>query len=127
MTTGTATFTQIALAAALTGDQECVEEMRKAFERRGRHMYERLQAMPDLVTARPTGAFYCFPDVSAHYQRLGVTSSAEFAEKCLQEVHLAIVPGSAFGSDGHVRLSFAASMEQIDRGLDRLERFLGGK
>jgi aspartate aminotransferase len=127
MTTGTATFTQIALAAALTGDQSCVEHMRREFERRGRHMYERLQAIPDLRTARPTGAFYCFPNVSAHYKRLGVSGSAEFAERCLDEVHLAIVPGAAFGSDEHVRLSFAASLEHIDKGLDRLERFIRGK
>jgi aspartate aminotransferase len=126
MTTGTATFTQIALAEALGGDQSCVEEMRCAFERRGNHMYKRLCTIPGLRTARPTGAFYCFPDVSSHYKRLGVRNSAEFCQRCLEQTHLAIVPGSAFGSDTHVRISFAASMEQIDKGLDRLERFLRG-
>ncbi|MBN1347581.1 MAG: pyridoxal phosphate-dependent aminotransferase [Phycisphaerae bacterium] len=124
-TSGVPTFCQHALAAALTGDQSCVQEMRKEFERRANHMYERLNAMPGVTCVRPTGAFYTFPNVSATYEKLGVKGSVEFATKALEEAHVALVPGAAFGCDQNVRLSFATSMKQIDKGLDRLAEFLG--
>ncbi len=123
-TSGAATFTQLALAAALTDDQAAVEQMRRAFEERADHMHERLSAMPGVTCVKPTGAFYCFPNVMGAYEHLGVTGSVEFAEKLLEDVHVAVVPGMAFGNDAHVRLSFAASMAQIDEGLTRIERFL---
>jgi len=123
-TSGAATFTQLALAVALTDDQAMVERMRQAFEERANHMHERLIAMPGVTCVQPTGAFYCFPNVMGAYEHLGVSGSVEFAEKLLEEVHVAVVPGMAFGNDAHVRLSFAASMEQIDEGMTRLERFL---
>jgi aspartate aminotransferase len=123
-TSGAATFTQIAYAAALAGDQSCVDQMCEEFERRGRYMYERLSALPGVDCREPEGAFYCFPDVSATFERLGVNSSHTFAAKLLNEAHVALVPGGAFGMDGHVRLSFAASMDQIEKGLTRLATFL---
>ncbi|MFQ5414947.1 MAG: pyridoxal phosphate-dependent aminotransferase [Phycisphaerae bacterium] len=125
-TSGAATFTQHALAAALTGDQDVVETMRTAFERRGAFMWERLSAMPGVRCVRPNGAFYCFPNVSDTYQRLGVAGSAAFADKLLSEAHVAVVPGVAFGLDGHVRLSFATGTERIEEGLRRLEAFVRG-
>ncbi len=88
-------------------------------------MHERLNALPGVRCLRPTGAFYAFPNVAAAYAKLGVTGSVEFASKILEEAHVAVVPGIAFGSDEHVRLSFASSMEQIDKGLDRLAAALG--
>jgi aspartate aminotransferase len=124
-TSGATTFCQHALAAALSGDQSCVQKMRKEFERRANHMYERLNTMPGVSCVQPTGAFYAFPNVSAHYENLGVNGSIEFATKALEEVHVAVVPGEAFGCDANVRLSFATSMEQIDKGLDRLAELLG--
>ncbi|MGD2135062.1 MAG: pyridoxal phosphate-dependent aminotransferase [Gemmatimonadales bacterium] len=123
-TSGAATFTQHALVAALTGDQACVTAMRDEFARRAEHMHRRLCAMPGVTCVRPTGAFYCFPNVMGMYERLGVAGSVQFAERLLEEAHVAVVPGVAFGNDAHVRMSFAASMERIDEGLDRLERFL---
>jgi aspartate aminotransferase len=72
----------------------------------------------------PTGAFYAFPNVSGTYKKLGVKGSLEFSSKVLDEAKVALVPGVAFGSDEHVRLSFATSMEQITKGLDRLAEFL---
>ncbi len=123
-TSGAATFSQLAYAAALAGDQSCVETMRAEFERRGRHMWTRLTSMPDVQCPKPTGAFYCFPDVSKTYPRLGVSGSIEFAGRLLDEARVAVVPGVAFGMDGHVRLSFATNMASIDKGLDRLEQFL---
>lgn len=124
-TSGAVTFNQHALVAALTGDQSPVEAMREAFERRGQHMWNRLRAMPGLRCPRPTGAFYCFPNVSGAYRKLGVDGSGAFAERLLDEAKVAVVPGVAFGLDQHIRLSFACGMEQIDEGLDRLQKFLG--
>jgi len=123
-TSGAATFSQIAFASALTGDQAPVEQMRKEFEKRGAHMTRRLREMPGVRCPTPTGAFYCFPNVSSAYAKLGVVGSIAFAERLLSEAHVAVVPGIAFGLDGHVRLSFAASMEQIDMGLDRMAAFV---
>lgn len=125
LTSGPCTFNQIAAAHALTADQGCVESMRKEFERRGRRMYERLTRLRDVTCVEPTGAFYCFPNVSKAYPRLGVRGSVEFAAKVLADAHVALVPGEAFGSDNHVRLSFACSLAEVDRGLDRLEKLLG--
>jgi aspartate aminotransferase len=119
-TSGTATFIQHAAAAALNGDQGCVAEMRAEFKRRAEHMHARLNALPGVRCLQPTGAFYAFPNVAGTYARLGVSGSVEFATKMLEEAHVALVPGIAFGSDENVRLSFATSTEQIDKGLDRL-------
>lgn len=123
-TTGAATFSQIAYAAALLGDQAPVEKMRIEFERRGRHMWNRLTKMREVRCSKPRGAFYCFPNVGDVYARLGVSDSLKFSERLLDEAHVAVVPGAAFGMDDHVRLSFATSMDQIDKGLDRLQNFL---
>jgi aspartate aminotransferase len=124
-TSGAATFTQLALVAALQGDQSCVAAMRAEFERRAAHTHRRLCAMPDVTCVAPTGAFYCFPNVMGTYERLGVSGSVGFAEKLIADAHVAVVPGVAFGNDAHVRISFANSMEEIDKGLDRIEQFLG--
>jgi aspartate aminotransferase len=87
--------------------------------------------MPGVRVVRPQGAFYCFPDVIGTYARvLGPSvpgsKSGEFATKVLESVHVALVPGAAFGDDDCVRLSFATSMPEIEKGLDRLEKFLKG-
>lgn len=126
-TSGTATFCQHALAEALNGDQSAVETMRKEFERRAEYMHRRLAAMPGVTCVEPTGAFYAFPNVSGTYGKLGVSGSLEFANQALEKARIAVVPGCAFGSDAHVRLSFATSMEQIQKGLDRLETFVSSK
>ncbi len=92
-------------------------------------MAARLRTLPGVRCVEPTGAFYCFPQVDSHYGRtLGgvqVTDSLSFARSALEAVNVALVPGSAFGEDRCIRLSFATSMEQIDKGLDRLAKLLG--
>lgn len=123
-TSGTATFIHHALVEALTGDQGHVETMRREFERRGMHMHRRLCALKEVTCVRPDGAFYCFPNVSGAFARLGVQTSGEFCKKVLEEAHVALVPGDAFGMDTHVRLSFATDMATIDKGLDRIEKLL---
>jgi aspartate aminotransferase len=98
--------------------------MREEFQRRARHMHQRLTGMPGVRCPKPTGAFYCFPNVSDTFAKLGVSGSAEFADRLLEKAKVAVVPGIAFGMDDHVRLSFAVSMEQIDEGLSRIEAWL---
>ena len=118
-------FTQPAAALALNDPRgaESVEAMREQFEKRGEHMWRRLNAIDGLTCIRPRGAFYCFPNVS---QTFGddVVDAISFSNRLLEEQHVALVPGNDSGFDTHVRLSFATSMEQIDKGLDRLEEFV---
>ncbi|NOX57235.1 MAG: pyridoxal phosphate-dependent aminotransferase [Planctomycetes bacterium] len=123
-TSGACTFVQHGLIEALTGDQSEVERMRVEFEKRGAHIHQRLNALPGISCNKPTGAFYVFPNVSGTYSKLSVAGSIEFAKAVLEKAHVAVVPGIAFGSDACVRFSFACSMEQIDKGLDRLAEFL---
>ncbi len=124
-TSGTTTFGQHALVEALSGDQAPVERMRKEFERRAEYMYQRLNTIKGVSCVRPTGAFYAFPNVSKAFAAVGAKTSLEFSAKVLEQAHVALVPGEAFGLDGYVRLSFATSMEPIQKGLDRLEQMLG--
>lgn len=122
---GAATFTMHALAAALDGDQQCVEEMRVEFERRSDYLYRRLNELPGVSCPSAAGAFYVFPDVSGAYRHVGVDSSTAFATKLLEDAYVAVIPGEAFGADACVRLSFATSMGNLKKGLDRIEKFLG--
>lgn len=124
-TSGACTFVQYGLAEALIADQGEVERMRVQFEKRAAHIHERLNALPGVTCRKPTGAFYAFPNISGACKKLGVTGSTAFAAKVLESVHVAVVPGVAFGSDDHVRFSFACSKEQIDAGMDRLAGLLG--
>src|SRR5437660_6418968 len=122
-------ISQYAALAGLEGDQECVERMRREFEVRRDLVCTRLAAMPGIRCPVPGGAFYAFFNVHAHFGRTldgkKVTDSASFCQSALESVHVNLVPGSAFGAEGYVRLSFAASREQIKGGLDQLERLLG--
>jgi aspartate aminotransferase len=119
---------QYAALAALEGDQECVEKMRREFEARRDLVCKRLQGMPGVRCRVPEGAFYAFFDVSAHFGRtLGgkkVTDSASFCQAALESAHVNVVPGAAFGAEGYVRLSYATSREALRAGLDSLERWL---
>jgi aspartate aminotransferase len=134
MTSNITSFLFPAIVEAYTNPQSEVEfqKMRAEFERRGEHMWKRLNAIPGVQCVRPTGAFYCFPSVAAHLNKpLGAkgVKSAEAVAFCtavLEEAHVALVPGNDFGFPDHVRLSFATSMQNIDKGLDRLEKFLKG-
>jgi aspartate aminotransferase len=121
-------ISQYAALAALEGDQECVEKMRREFEARRDLVCRRLAALPGVRCPTPGGAFYAFFNVSAHFGRtLGgrkVSDALTFCQAALESAHVNLVPGSAFGAEGYVRLSFAASREQINGGLDRLEGLL---
>jgi aspartate aminotransferase len=128
-TSNPSSISQYAALAALEGDQECVEKMRREFEMRRDLVCKRLSALPGVRFRVPGGAFYAFFDVSAHFGRAlagkKVTDSASFCQVALEQAHVNLVPGSAFGAEGYVRLSFAASREQLNGGLDQLEKLLG--
>jgi aspartate aminotransferase len=98
--------------------------MRKQFEKRAKHMWERLTALPKVTCVRPQGAFYCFPNVSAYFGKGSMTDAVSFSSALLEKSHVAVVPGNDSGFETHVRLSFATSMENIDKGLDRIADFL---
>ncbi|MFO0837391.1 MAG: pyridoxal phosphate-dependent aminotransferase [Phycisphaerae bacterium] len=123
-TSGATSFVQTAAITALTGPQENVARMREAFVRRARRMCDALRAIPGLKLPEPKGAFFCFPDVSALYARLGVRDADEFAHQALDRAHVAIVSGSAFGSQSHVRLSYATADDQIEEAMRRLTKWL---
>ena len=128
MTQNPVNFAQYAGVAAFDDKEGIVEKMRVEFEKRGKHMAARLNAMEGVECPEPTGAFYCFPDVSSHYGKaIGgakIENSMDFASVLLDQANVAIVPGGPFGCNDNVRLSFACSMEQIDKGLDRIEKWL---
>ena len=130
MTSNPVTFAQYAAIAALSDPTagQTVEKMRAEFERRGKYMAERLNSIKGAKCPEPTGAFYCFPDVSSHYGRningMKINGSMDFAKAILEQANVALVPGLPFGCDNNVRLSFACSLEQIAKGLDRLEKWL---
>jgi aspartate aminotransferase len=130
MTSNPVTFAQYAAIAALGPESAgAIEKMRVEFEKRARYMTDRLRAMKGVECTEPTGAFYCFPDVSSHYGRtmggLKITGSMDFAKALLEQANVGVVPGLPFGCDKNVRLSFATSMQQITKGLDRMEKWLG--
>jgi aspartate aminotransferase len=120
---------QAAAVAALDGDQKCVAVMRQEFEARRDLVCARLRKLPGVRSFVPDGAFYAFFDVSAHFGRTlsgrSFTDSAGFCRAALEGAGVNLVPGSAFGAEGFVRLSYATSREQLQGGLDRLEKFLG--
>jgi len=129
MTSNPVTFGQYAAIAAFGEPAEqAIENMRKEFERRGKYMTERLNSIEGVQCSESTGAFYCFPDVSSHYGRnikgAKINGSMDFAKALLEQTNVALVPGLPFGCDNNVRLSFACSLEQITKGLDRLEEWL---
>jgi aspartate aminotransferase len=119
---------QYAAIAAVEGDQACVEKMRQEFEARRDLVCKRLNAMAGIECRVPEGAFYAFFDISAHLGRtIGgkkLSDSAAFCQAALEQAHVNLVQGSAFGAEGFARLSFATSREQLNGGLDALEKFL---
>lgn len=127
-TSNPSSVSQHAAVAALTGPQDCVAEMRRAFERRRTLVAERLRRMPGVRIPDIGGAFYAFFDIREPLARMtsrGIGTSMQWCEALLEREHVALVAGSAFGAEGFVRMSFAAADEKLTAGLDRIESFLG--
>ena len=117
-TSGPTSFAQAGALVALTGEQDCIEAMRQAFATRRDRIYELLSAIPGVVVSKPRGAFYIFPDISA-----SGLDSMSFAERLLDDYDVAVIPGKPFAADGHVRLSYACSMETIETACSRMADF----
>lgn len=122
------TIAQIATIAALTGPQDDVEMMRGVFEERRAYMVTRINKIDGVSCIMPHGAFYIMMNIKDLFGKTlygkTINSSDEFAELLLEKAKVAVVPGKGFGAEGYVRWSYATSMENIEKGLDRLENFL---
>ncbi|MBD3174129.1 MAG: aminotransferase class I/II-fold pyridoxal phosphate-dependent enzyme [Armatimonadia bacterium] len=124
LTSNPTSFCQTATLASFENVAAEVEEMRQAFERRRGVMMEAMKALDKAVTPLPGGAFYVFPDVSAYIANKGFSGSVEMAEWLLENAKVVVVPGEPFGNDACIRLSFAVSDENIERGVERLAQAL---
>src|SRR6185295_6261767 len=123
-TSNTCSIAQHAALEALTGDQSEIDKMIAEFARRRDRMVSLLCDIQGLCVAKPQGAFYVFPRVDEYYgARPGLTGSIALAEAILEEAGVAVVPGAPFGSDAHIRLSYACSPADIDKGMGRLAEF----
>lgn len=118
-TSNVCTFAQYGAIAALENSQECVEIMRHAFAERRQVMLQKLNQIPGLTCAPPQGAFYLFINIS----KTGMTS-LQFCNALLESQQVAAIPGIAFGADDHIRLSYATDMASIEKGMDRLDKFV---
>ena len=124
-TSNAASMVQKASIAALTGSQQCVDEMRADYIRLRDRILAGLKTIPGLACTVPQGAFYVYPNVSAFIGRGGVKSASDLASKLLTEAHVVTVPGEAFGTTDHIRLSYAASAGVVDEGVKRMREYFG--
>ncbi|MCH2047020.1 MAG: pyridoxal phosphate-dependent aminotransferase [Trichodesmium sp. ALOHA_ZT_67] len=118
-TSNVCTFAQYGAIAALESSQDCVEQMRQAFAKRRKIIYDLLKTLPGISCNQPEGAFYMFVNISKIS-----SSSLEFCNALLEDQNVAVIPGIAFGADDHIRISYATDLETIEKGMDRLERFI---
>ena len=120
-TSNPSSISQAAAAAAFNSSQECVAEMLAEYRRRRDWLIKALQDIPGLRCLEPEGAFYAFPEVRGCYGER-VRSSAEFADKLLQEAQTVVTDGAGFGSEGFIRMSYATSLERLEEGVERIRR-----
>jgi aspartate aminotransferase len=123
-TTNACTISQAAARAALNGDQKSVREMCAEFKERHDAILPRLDAVPGFACRPARGAFYLFPNIAEAMRMKEIDEDVVFCERLLDSVGVAVVPGSAFGAPGHLRISFAASLETLNIALGRIEKFM---
>jgi aspartate aminotransferase len=123
-TSNTASMVQRASIAALTGSQECVSEMRADYIKLRDRILEGFKTIPGLTCTVPQGAFYVYPNVKNFIGKGGIRSASDLAAKLLSEAHVVVVPGEAFGTDEHIRLSYAVSHDVVDEGVKRMREYL---
>ncbi len=121
-TSGPNSFAQKGAVAALKGSQQCVTDMRDEFNVRREYMFERLAAIPNVTTVKPLGAFYMLADIS----KFGL-SSTNFADRLLSKAEVAVVPGIAFGAEGHIRFNYCHPVGHLTEAMDRIEKFLASR
>jgi aspartate aminotransferase len=120
-TSNPCSISQYAAEAALNGSQDCIAEMLVAFKERHDYVVERLNTIDGMKALPADGTFYVFPEVEGFIRRLdGISDDLELAEYLIEKAGVALVPGTAFGSPGHIRLSIATSMENLEKALDRI-------
>ncbi len=125
-TSNATSIVQKAAIAALAGPQECVAEFRAEFIELRDYMLKKLRAIPGLTCTTPEGAFYVYPNVSAYIGKGGIRTATELATRMLHEAHVVTVPGEAFGTAEHIRLSYPVTRQSIDEGTRRMGEFLTG-
>jgi aspartate aminotransferase len=122
-TSNPTSIVQKAAVAALSGSQQCVAEMREEYIRLRDHIVAGVRAIPGIQCTMPQGAFYIYPNVSAFFGKSGITCAADVARGLLHKAHVATVAGEGFGTSEHIRISYATSMENIDRAIDRMKKY----
>jgi aspartate aminotransferase len=123
-TSNPTSIVQKAAVAALNGPQQCVADMRAEYIHLRDHVVKGLRSIPGVKCTLPEGAFYTYPNVSAFFGRGGVKTASDLAGKLLREGYVATVPGEGFGTRDHIRVSYATSAAELDRGLERMRKFL---
>jgi len=128
-TSNPASISQKAAVEALRGPQDFIRTMNVEFDKRRKYMVDRLNRITGMSCLMPVGAFYAFPKVSQLYGKSingrRIANSSDLAAYLLEEAKVALVSGDAFGADAYIRLSYATSMENITKGLDRIEQAAG--
>ncbi|MDQ6677250.1 MAG: aminotransferase class I/II-fold pyridoxal phosphate-dependent enzyme, partial [Acidobacteriota bacterium] len=123
-TSNPTSISQKAAVEALRGPQDSVAEMLGEYRKRRDFVVGRLREIPGVSCEMPEGAFYAYPNIAGVLGRNGLQTPQQFAERLLSEAHVAVVPGEAFGTDQHIRISYATSMADLERGLDRMQDFI---
>ena len=124
-TSNPTSISQVAAETALNGDQSCLKPMLTAFKERHEYVYNRLNAIDGISCLPSDGTFYSFPDVTGFIEKLdGVNDDMELSEYLIEKAGVALVPGTAFGSPGYIRISFATSLDVLKDALDRIEKII---
>jgi aspartate aminotransferase len=123
-TSNPTSISQKAAVEALRGPQESVGRMLAEYRKRRDFVVQRLRAIPGVHCAEPRGAFYAYPNLGCVIGKNGIDGALKLSERLLAEAHVAVVPGEAFGTNQHVRISYATSMKELERGLDRIHQFV---
>ena len=126
-TSNPTTTAQYGAIAAYDGPQAPVEEMRQAFEERLNIIYDKLVSIPGISCIKPQGAFYLFPNVKEAALATGYNNVDEFVTGLLEEALVAVIPGSGFGADDNIRLSYATSLDLLEKAVDRIGKFVNSK
>jgi aspartate aminotransferase len=122
-TSNPTSIVQKAAVAALTGSQDCVKQMLTGYIALRDKVVSGLRSIPGLSCAAPNGAFYAYPNVSHYFERGGLNSASDVARRLLHDAHVVVVPGEGFGTQDHVRISYATQPDNLDRGLQRMRDF----
>lgn len=127
-TSNPTSISQAAAVEALNGEQHMIKNMVKEFSERRNYIVDALNGIPGITCKKPAGAFYVFPGISdlygKKYERFVINNSLDFSSILLEKARVAVIPGAGFGNDKHVRLSYACSMDNIRKGVERIKEFV---